>query len=83
MVILLVRRLKDNQKRLTPANGISLNFIHASKVLPDSNNYKNGILRTYINGMADQTIEIGRLKINNAYILNINGKNKLILRKAQ
>ena len=38
MVILLVRRLKDNQKRLTPANGISLNFIHASKVLPDSNN---------------------------------------------
>lgn len=46
-------------------------------------NYKNGILRTYINGMADQTIEIGRLKINNAYILNINGKNKLILRKAQ
>ena len=39
MVILLVRRLKDNQKRLTPANGISLNFIHASKVLPDSNNF--------------------------------------------
>ena len=38
MVILLVRRLKDNPKRLTPTNGISLNFIHASKVLPDSNN---------------------------------------------
>ena len=32
MVMLWVRRLKDNPKGLTPANGISPNFIHASKV---------------------------------------------------
>lgn len=43
--------------------------------------YNNGILRTYINGLLDQTIETNRLKVNNAYLKNPFGKNKLTIRQ--
>lgn len=43
--------------------------------------YDRGTLRTYINGMLDQTVEVGQLKVNNAYISNPDGKNKITIRK--
>lgn len=43
--------------------------------------YKNGLLRTYINGLLDQSIEAGPLKVNNAYLLNPYSRNKLTVRQ--
>lgn len=43
--------------------------------------YKNGELTTYINGLLDQNIYIGSLKVNNAYLMNPGNKNRLELRR--
>lgn len=43
--------------------------------------YKNGILKTYVNGLLDQSVEIGRLKVNNAYLMNPGGRNRLVIRR--
>lgn len=39
--------------------------------------YKNGILRTYINGLLDQSVRVGTLKVNNAYLWNPEERNQL------
>lgn len=43
--------------------------------------YSKGTLRTYINGLLDQTVEVGPLKVNNAYLTNTFNKNKLTIRQ--
>lgn len=43
--------------------------------------YSQGTLRTYVNGLLDQTVEVGPLKINNAYLTNPFNMNKLIIRR--
>lgn len=43
--------------------------------------YNNGVLSTYINGLLDQNIEIGPLKVNNVYLVNPGDKNRLELRR--
>lgn len=42
--------------------------------------FKNGILRSYVNGLLDQTIDVGRMQVNNAYLWNPEGHNRLTLR---
>lgn len=43
--------------------------------------YSNGVLRTYVNGLADQYIEVGSLKANNAYLLSPDGRNKIDIQR--